>query len=130
MGFSRYLQRVVCHPSLLQDPDVREFLERDEVGALQSLAVNTFHRLLESCINLRVCLCVCMRACVCLCQLPRAVGTHTLSGAGFLKMINRASDAVSKMTIKISDSDAVRQSLFWLIYSNAKHEIIAIKSVI
>lgn len=71
-----------------------------------------------------------MRACVCLCQLPRAVGTHTLSGAGFLKMINRASDAVSKMTIKISDSDAVRQSLFWLIYSNAKHEIIAIKSVI
>uniref|UniRef100_A0A8C7KY45 Sorting nexin 1 n=1 Tax=Oncorhynchus kisutch TaxID=8019 RepID=A0A8C7KY45_ONCKI len=40
------------------------------------------------------------------CTLPRAVGTHTLSGAGFLKMINRASDAVSKMTIKISDSDA------------------------
>uniref|UniRef100_A0A674DJD4 Sorting nexin 1 n=1 Tax=Salmo trutta TaxID=8032 RepID=A0A674DJD4_SALTR len=67
-ALERYLQRVVCHPSLLQDPDVREFLERDE--------------------------------------LPRAVGTHTLSGAGFLKMINRASDAVSKMTIKISDSDA------------------------
>ncbi|XP_029624093.1 sorting nexin-1 isoform X1 [Salmo trutta] len=67
-ALERYLQRVVCHPSLLQDPDVREFLERDE--------------------------------------LPRAVGTHALSGAGFLKMINRASDAVSKMTIKISDSDA------------------------
>uniref|UniRef100_A0A4W5NNK7 Sorting nexin-2 n=1 Tax=Hucho hucho TaxID=62062 RepID=A0A4W5NNK7_9TELE len=67
-ALERYLQRVVCHPSLLQDPDVREFLERDE--------------------------------------LPRAVGTHTLSGAGFLKMINRASDAVSKMTVKISDSDA------------------------
>ncbi|XP_038842220.1 sorting nexin-1-like isoform X1 [Salvelinus namaycush] len=67
-ALERYLQRVVCHPSLLQDPDVREFLERDE--------------------------------------LPRAVGTHTLSGAGFLKMINRASDAVSKMTIKISYSDA------------------------
>jgi len=29
--FCRYLQRVVAHPSLLQDPDVREFLERDEV---------------------------------------------------------------------------------------------------
>lgn len=28
----RYLQRVVCHPSLLQDPDVREFLEREEVS--------------------------------------------------------------------------------------------------
>ena len=28
----RYLQRVVCHPSLLQDPDVREFLEKEEVG--------------------------------------------------------------------------------------------------
>lgn len=27
----RYLQRVVTHPSLLQDPDVREFLEREEV---------------------------------------------------------------------------------------------------
>ncbi|KAM9422740.1 sorting nexin-1 isoform 2-T2 [Salvelinus alpinus] len=67
-ALERYLQRVVCHPSLLQDPDVREFLERDE--------------------------------------LPRAVGTHTLSGAGFLKMINRASDAVSKLTIKISYSDA------------------------
>uniref|UniRef100_A0A8C7L0G7 Sorting nexin-2 n=1 Tax=Oncorhynchus kisutch TaxID=8019 RepID=A0A8C7L0G7_ONCKI len=40
-ALERYLQRVVCHPSLLQDPDVREFLERDEVGALKSLAVNT-----------------------------------------------------------------------------------------
>ncbi|XP_045081213.1 sorting nexin-1 [Coregonus clupeaformis] len=66
-ALERYLQRVVSHPSLLQDPDVREFLEKDE--------------------------------------LPRAVGTHALSGAGFLKMINRASDAVNKMTIKINDSD-------------------------
>lgn len=33
--FCRYLQRVVSHPSLLQDPDVREFLEREDVGILR-----------------------------------------------------------------------------------------------
>uniref|UniRef100_A0A3B1KK74 Sorting nexin-2 n=1 Tax=Astyanax mexicanus TaxID=7994 RepID=A0A3B1KK74_ASTMX len=66
-ALERYLQRVVCHPSLLQDPDVREFLEKEE--------------------------------------LPRAVGTQALSGAGFLKMINKATDAVSKMTIKMNESD-------------------------
>nr|XP_061780911.1 sorting nexin-1-like [Nerophis lumbriciformis] len=66
-ALERYLQRVVTHPSLLQDPDVREFLERDE--------------------------------------LPRAVSTQALSGAGFLKMINKATDAVSKMTIKMNESD-------------------------
>ncbi|XP_008335272.1 sorting nexin-1 isoform X1 [Cynoglossus semilaevis] len=66
-ALERYLQRVVSHPSLLQDPDVREFLEREE--------------------------------------LPRAVNTQTLSGAGFLKMINKASDAVNKMTIKMNESD-------------------------
>uniref|UniRef100_A0A8C5E231 Sorting nexin-1 n=1 Tax=Gouania willdenowi TaxID=441366 RepID=A0A8C5E231_GOUWI len=67
-ALERYLQRVVNHPSLLQDPDVREFLEREE--------------------------------------LPRAVSTQALSGAGFLKMLNRATDAVSKMTIKMNESDA------------------------
>ncbi|KAK7891780.1 hypothetical protein WMY93_023743 [Mugilogobius chulae] len=66
-ALERYLQRVVSHPTLLQDPDVREFLEREE--------------------------------------LPRAVNTQALSGAGFLKMINRATDAVSKMTIKMNESD-------------------------
>ncbi|KAJ7998320.1 hypothetical protein DPEC_G00221470 [Dallia pectoralis] len=66
-ALERYLQRVVCHPSLLQDPDVREFLERDDI--------------------------------------PRAHSTQALSGAGFLKMINRATDAVSKMTIKMNESD-------------------------
>ncbi|XP_046889422.1 sorting nexin-1-like isoform X2 [Hypomesus transpacificus] len=66
-ALERYLQRVVCHPSLLQDPDVREFLEREE--------------------------------------LPRAVSTQALSGAGFLKMISKATDAVSKMTIKMNESD-------------------------
>lgn len=40
-------------------------------------------------------------------QLPRAINTQTLSGAGFLKMINRASDAVNKMTIKMNESDSV-----------------------
>ncbi|XP_028297856.1 sorting nexin-1 isoform X1 [Gouania willdenowi] len=66
-ALERYLQRIVSHPSLLQDPDVREFLERDD--------------------------------------LPRAVNTQTLSGAGFLKMINKASDAVNKMTLKMNESD-------------------------
>uniref|UniRef100_A0A8C6UIP8 Sorting nexin 1a n=1 Tax=Neogobius melanostomus TaxID=47308 RepID=A0A8C6UIP8_9GOBI len=66
-ALERYLQRVVSHPTLLQDPDVREFLEREE--------------------------------------LPRAVSTQALSGAGFLKMLNRATDAVSKMTIKMNESD-------------------------
>ncbi|XP_076588943.1 sorting nexin-1-like [Chaetodon auriga] len=66
-ALERYLQRVVCHPLLLQDPDVREFLERED--------------------------------------LPRAVSTQALSGAGFLKMINKASDAVNKMTIKMNESD-------------------------
>lgn len=66
-ALERYLQRVVTHPMLLQDPDVREFLEKEE--------------------------------------LPRAVGTQALSGAGFLKMINKATDAVTKMTIKMNESD-------------------------
>nr|XP_043886568.1 sorting nexin-1-like [Solea senegalensis] len=66
-ALERYIQRVVSHPLLLQDSDVREFLEKED--------------------------------------LPRAVSTQTLSGAGFLKMINRASDAVNKMTIKMNESD-------------------------
>ncbi|KAM4734211.1 sorting nexin-1a [Anableps anableps] len=66
-ALERYLQRVVNHPMLLQDPDVREFLEKEE--------------------------------------LPRAVSTQALSGAGFLKMLNKATDAVSKMTIKMNESD-------------------------
>lgn len=35
--YCRYLQRVVAHPSLLQDPDVREFLEREEVSVMYLL---------------------------------------------------------------------------------------------
>nr|XP_056721871.1 sorting nexin-1 [Euleptes europaea] len=66
-ALERYLQRTVSHPTMLQDPDVREFLEKDE--------------------------------------LPRAISTQTLSGAGLLKMFNRATDAVSKMTIKMNESD-------------------------
>ncbi|KAI4881051.1 hypothetical protein NFI96_030016 [Prochilodus magdalenae] len=38
-------------------------------------------------------------------ELPRAVNTQALSGPGFLKMINKASDAVNKMTIKMNESD-------------------------
>ncbi|XP_026979070.1 sorting nexin-1 isoform X5 [Sagmatias obliquidens] len=66
-ALERYLQRIVNHPTMLQDPDVREFLEKEE--------------------------------------LPRAVGTQTFSGAGLLKMFNKATDAVSKMTIKMNESD-------------------------
>nr|KAF6388976.1 sorting nexin 1 [Myotis myotis] len=66
-ALERYLQRIVNHPTMLQDPEVREFLEKEE--------------------------------------LPRAVGTQTLSGAGLLKMFNKATDAVSKMTIKMNESD-------------------------
>ncbi|XP_012500483.1 PREDICTED: sorting nexin-1 [Propithecus coquereli] len=66
-ALERYLQRIVNHPTMLQDPDVREFLEKEE--------------------------------------LPRAVSTQTLSSAGLLKMFNKATDAVSKMTIKMNESD-------------------------
>ncbi|XP_077174393.1 sorting nexin-1 [Paroedura picta] len=66
-ALERYLQRTVNHPTMLQDPDLREFLEKDE--------------------------------------LPRAISTQALSGAGLLKMFNRATDAVSKMTIKMNESD-------------------------
>lgn len=44
--------------------------------------------------------------CVCL-QLPRAVNTQALSGAGLMKMFSKATDAVSKMTIKMNESDVV-----------------------
>ncbi|OPJ88825.1 hypothetical protein AV530_009124 [Patagioenas fasciata monilis] len=63
-----YLQRTVKHPTLLQDPDLRQFLESSE--------------------------------------LPRAVNTQALSGAGLLRMVNKAADAVNKMTIKMNESDA------------------------
>uniref|UniRef100_A0A3Q3MQK5 Sorting nexin 1 n=1 Tax=Labrus bergylta TaxID=56723 RepID=A0A3Q3MQK5_9LABR len=37
-ALERYLQRIVSHPMLLQDPDVREFLERDDGGQYHSSA--------------------------------------------------------------------------------------------
>ncbi|KAF3821478.1 hypothetical protein GH733_009520 [Mirounga leonina] len=67
-ALERYLQRTVKHPTLLQDPDLRQFLESSE--------------------------------------LPRAVNTQALSGAGILRMVNKAADAVNKMTIKMNESDA------------------------
>ncbi|XP_061625136.1 sorting nexin-2 [Phyllopteryx taeniolatus] len=39
-------------------------------------------------------------------ELPRAVNTQALSGAGLLRMVNKAADAVNKMTIKMNESDA------------------------
>ncbi|NP_001084834.1 sorting nexin 1 L homeolog [Xenopus laevis] len=82
-SLERYLQRIVSHPSLLQDPDVREFLEKDE--------------------------------------LPRAVSTQTLSGAGFLKMFNRATDPVNKMTIKMNESDVWFEDKFQEVESEEQH---------
>ncbi|XP_037114954.1 sorting nexin-2 isoform X2 [Syngnathus acus] len=38
-------------------------------------------------------------------ELPRAVNTQALSGAGLLRMVNKAADAVNKMTIKMNESD-------------------------
>uniref|UniRef100_UPI00358E4321 sorting nexin-2-like n=1 Tax=Myxine glutinosa TaxID=7769 RepID=UPI00358E4321 len=38
-------------------------------------------------------------------ELPRAVSTQALSGAGILRMVNRAADAVNKITARISDND-------------------------
>ncbi|XP_056320204.1 sorting nexin-2 [Danio aesculapii] len=39
-------------------------------------------------------------------ELPRAVSTQALSGAGILRMVNKAADAVNKMTIKMNEADA------------------------
>uniref|UniRef100_A0A8C4H7C0 Sorting nexin-2 n=1 Tax=Dicentrarchus labrax TaxID=13489 RepID=A0A8C4H7C0_DICLA len=39
-------------------------------------------------------------------ELPRAVSTQALSSAGLLRMVNKAADAVNKMTIKMNESDA------------------------
>ncbi|KAG8440339.1 hypothetical protein GDO86_006186 [Hymenochirus boettgeri] len=82
-ALERYLQRIVSHPTLLQDPDVREFLEKDE--------------------------------------LPRAVSTQTLSGAGLLKMFNRATDAVNKMTIKMNESDVWFEDKFQEVECEEQH---------
>ncbi|XP_059922089.1 sorting nexin-2 isoform X1 [Gadus macrocephalus] len=38
-------------------------------------------------------------------ELPRALSTQALSGAGILRMVNKAADAVNKMTIKMTESD-------------------------
>lgn len=47
------------------------------------------------------------------------MNTQALSGAGFLKMINKATDAVSKMTIKMNESDVVSLavSMHWHLLS-------------
>uniref|UniRef100_A0A8C6KS49 Sorting nexin-2 n=1 Tax=Nothobranchius furzeri TaxID=105023 RepID=A0A8C6KS49_NOTFU len=70
----------------MDDPSSVEFLERRRAALESHLSANVFILLGFF-------------------QLPRAVNTQTLSGAGFLKMITKASDAVSKMTIKMNESD-------------------------
>ncbi|XP_068559166.1 sorting nexin-2 [Cebidichthys violaceus] len=39
-------------------------------------------------------------------ELPRAISTQALSSAGLLRMVNKAAEAVNKMTIKMNESDA------------------------
>ncbi|CAB1338985.1 unnamed protein product [Coregonus sp. 'balchen'] len=63
-ALERYLQRVVSHPSLLQDPDVREFLERDEwfddkLQEVESeeLQLRKLHAVVDSLVNHRKELC-------------------------------------------------------------------------
>lgn len=52
---------------------------------------------------------VCWFVCLFVVQLPRAVSTQALSSAGLLRMVNKAADAVNKMTIKMNESDAVSE---------------------
>ncbi|NXJ39145.1 SNX2 protein, partial [Ciconia maguari] len=82
-ALERYLQRTVKHPTLLQDPDLRQFLESSE--------------------------------------LPRAVNTQALSGAGILRMVNKAADAVNKMTIKMNESDAPCWYVGWVFFFLLRH---------
>ncbi|KAF0022571.1 hypothetical protein F2P81_025197 [Scophthalmus maximus] len=52
------------------------------------------------------------RSCCCKSEenlLPRAVSTQALSSAGLLRMVNKAADAVNKMTIKMNESDALAE---------------------
>lgn len=90
---------MVSHPVLQQDCNVQEFLEREEVVSIsvQSAPLYQFFRTI-----------LFITVCVSSYQLPRAVNTQALSGSGFLKMINKASDAVNKMTVKMNESDNVR----------------------
>ncbi|NP_001171861.1 sorting nexin 2 [Saccoglossus kowalevskii] len=66
-SLERYLNRTAAHKLLRQDPDFRDFLERDE--------------------------------------LPRATGTSAVSGAGVMRLFNKVSDTVSKITSKMNESD-------------------------
>ncbi|RXM99909.1 Sorting nexin-2 [Acipenser ruthenus] len=85
-ALERYLERTVKHPTLLHDPDVMQFLESSEVFS--------FNWNIQAANNLDNA------------RLPRAVSTQALSGAGILRMVNKAAEAVNKMTIKMNESDA------------------------
>lgn len=50
------------------------------------------------------------------------MGTQTLSGAGLLKMFNKATDAVSKMTIKMNESDIVSSPMLPLFLQDYRLE--------
>ncbi|XP_044000339.1 sorting nexin-1-like isoform X3 [Gambusia affinis] len=64
-ALERYLQRIVSHPLLLQDPDVREFLERDdwfedkfqEVD-MEEQQLRKLHAVVDSLVNHRKELCI------------------------------------------------------------------------
>uniref|UniRef100_A0A3B3TH58 Sorting nexin-2 n=1 Tax=Paramormyrops kingsleyae TaxID=1676925 RepID=A0A3B3TH58_9TELE len=115
-ALERYLMRTVKHPVLLQDPDVLQFLESSEfcfkgrrvhcpekscctyavvpscnfsTCGLPVTSNKSGYSLLTTFVN----------------KLPRAVSTQALSGAGILRMVNRAADAVNRMTIKMNEAD-------------------------
>lgn len=55
--------------------------------------------------------------------MPRAVSTQALSSAGLLRMVNKAADAVNKMTIKMNESDAVSRGGVEEIQGNMDEEM-------
>nr|XP_014429359.1 sorting nexin-2 [Pelodiscus sinensis] len=83
-ALERYLQRTVKHPILLQDPDLRQFLESSEVFKIFFFKFYLFSSYFVS----------------------RLAFRNQSARAGILRMVNKAADAVNKMTIKMNESDA------------------------
>lgn len=57
------------------------------------------------------------------------MGTQTLSGAGLLKMFNKATDAVSKMTIKMNESDIVSSPVLPLLLQAYRLEALRYREI-
>uniref|UniRef100_A0A8C0Y8S8 Sorting nexin-2 n=1 Tax=Cyprinus carpio carpio TaxID=630221 RepID=A0A8C0Y8S8_CYPCA len=81
-----------------EDPSSAEFVERRR-AALERFRSDSqmFICLFLTCRNISFAACIDTYV--------LSVSTQALSGAGFLKMLNKATDAVSKMTIKMNEQD-------------------------